>query len=46
MGYYCLVGTDPELCPVGTYNNVTGLKALSSCEQCPAGMTSTNRYGV
>ncbi|EDV25654.1 uncharacterized protein TRIADDRAFT_55968 [Trichoplax adhaerens] len=39
-GYYCVTGDkagDPLPCPNGTYNPVTGRKALSDCVTCPPG---------
>nr|XP_047130962.1 uncharacterized protein LOC100202447 isoform X1 [Hydra vulgaris] len=39
-GYYCLNGSitgRENACPEGTYNNRTGLRLESECEDCPAG---------
>ncbi len=37
-GHFCPLGTeDPEPCPVGTYNNGTGLEKIQDCVSCPAG---------
>ena len=39
-GHYCPAGTNYSTeykCPVGTYNNDTGLKMESDCLPCPGG---------
>ena len=38
-GYFCPEGTgfDWEQCPIGTYNNDTGLTNASECKSCPGG---------
>lgn len=38
-GHYCPDGTGNnwQQCPPGTYNNETGLQAISDCKQCPGG---------
>ncbi len=39
QGYYCPAGTgfNWQECPPGTYNNDTGLGAMSECKACPGG---------
>ena len=38
MGHYCPTGTaDPEPCPKGSFNNMTGLEAIGDCIECTAG---------
>ncbi|EGD79005.1 hypothetical protein PTSG_01976 [Salpingoeca rosetta] len=42
-GHYCPQGTDSNIpeCPVGTYNNRTGLQAETDCTPCPPGLACT-----
>lgn len=39
IGHYCPAGTgfDWQQCPVGTYNNETGLTSSAECSPCPGG---------
>ncbi|PIK41162.1 hypothetical protein BSL78_21986 [Apostichopus japonicus] len=40
-GYYCPNGTtyaEEHPCPLGTFNNITGLKEMSQCTDCIGGM--------
>ncbi|OAF67357.1 hypothetical protein A3Q56_04909, partial [Intoshia linei] len=40
IGYYCpkgTINTKPIPCPIGTYSDVTGLKAVEECKSCKAG---------
>ena len=42
-GAYCPANSTTYItCPAGTYSNVTGLQALSGCNQCPTGYFCTN----
>ena len=41
-GRFCPEGTaTPQLCPVGTYSNVSGLKMSSECQPCTGGSACT-----
>ena len=38
VGHYCAaMTTEPEPCPAGTFNNVTGIGAVSDCQSCMEG---------
>lgn len=39
QGAYCPLGSaTPTLCPLGTFNNFTGLEGETQCVSCPAGL--------
>ena len=44
VGLYCEAGSSVGVkCPVGTFNNITGLRDESECESCPGGNFCTEK---
>ena len=41
MGQYCLGTSQPQNCPVGTFNPRTGMGSLAECEACTPGYMCT-----